>query len=623
MLRRRLRLQIGSAAAVLAVGLLASCSSSSSPAAAPASHAATGNEIKGGTVTFGEPPTTVINYIFPFMSITTSSVYNSNEFQYLMYVPLYMFGGNNASSVAINYALSPADPPVYSNGGKTVTIDLKGWKWSNGETVDAKDVVFWLNLMKAEKNNWYGYTPGLFPDNVTSYSATGPEQVTINMNQAYSSEWFTYNELPQITPIPMAWDITSAGAAAGSGGCSTDSAADKWAKCIAVYNFLTAQAKSAPTYATNPIWQDVDGPYHLTYFNSDGNVTIVPNPSYSGAQKSIISAFKYVPFTSDGTTYTALQTQQVDIASVPWSDLSQKPAGAAVPSTSALTSDGFYLEPWYIYGINYIQPNFSGPTRAVFDQLYVRQALQDLIDQPGMVAAIWHGYAFPTSGPVPNQTPSQWEPSSMSANGNQGDNPFSVSAAKALLTSHGWSEVGGVMTCENPSQCGAGIAKGTPLSFGIDYSSGTTEFVNEMAVFKSDASQIGVQISTVGQTFDTVIGESTPCSPGPKCTWDSLMYGGWGFNGPGFEPTGEPLFETGSGSNSGSYTNPTEDSLINLTHTSSSLSDFYKYVNFTMQQLPYFWMPNQYYVQAVKSSLANVAFNPLYTLTPQYWYYTK
>jgi len=30
---------------------------------------------------------------------------------------------------------------VYSNHDRTVTISMKGYKWSNGETVDAQDVV--------------------------------------------------------------------------------------------------------------------------------------------------------------------------------------------------------------------------------------------------------------------------------------------------------------------------------------------------------------------------------------------------------------------------------------------------------------------------------------------------
>jgi peptide/nickel transport system substrate-binding protein len=101
------------------------------------------------------------------------------------------------------------------------------------------------------------------------------------------------------------------------------------------------------------------------------------------------------------------------------------------------------------------------------------------------------------------------------------------------------------------------------------------------------------------------------------------MYGGWVFNGPGFEPTGESLFATGAGSNSGSYSNPTEDSLINQTHTNSSLSVFHQWATYTAQQLPYIWMPTAYTVSAVASKLHNVTFNSFGDLLPEYWYFTK
>ena len=58
----------------------------------------------------------------------------------MMYRPLYWFGVGNSAS--LNPGLSVAQVPVYSNGGKTVTIKMKDYKWSNGESVDAQDVVF-------------------------------------------------------------------------------------------------------------------------------------------------------------------------------------------------------------------------------------------------------------------------------------------------------------------------------------------------------------------------------------------------------------------------------------------------------------------------------------------------
>jgi peptide/nickel transport system substrate-binding protein len=46
-----------------------------------------------------------------------------------------------------------------------VTIKLKGYKWSNGTPVTAQDVMFWINMMKAVPQDWFGSVPGGFPEN--------------------------------------------------------------------------------------------------------------------------------------------------------------------------------------------------------------------------------------------------------------------------------------------------------------------------------------------------------------------------------------------------------------------------------------------------------------------------
>src|SRR5215469_2745882 len=272
--RRNLRV---AAAGVAAVALTAAgCSSSGT-----SSTGASGAKIQGGTALIALPSGITQSWIWPFYAITNASVYNDNWFQWLMYRPLYMFGANDLKTVTINYPLSPANPPVYSNGGKTVTVTMKGWKWSDGSTVDARSLIFFVKMAEAEKANWYAYVPGLLPDNIVSYKATGPDQVTFQLNKGYSSLWYTYNQLAELNPMPLAWDVTSLGAKPGSGGCAADSASDHWAKCKAVYAFLNGQAKQAASFATSPLWSVVDGPWKLSAYNSDGHVTMVPNKAYS------------------------------------------------------------------------------------------------------------------------------------------------------------------------------------------------------------------------------------------------------------------------------------------------------------------------------------------------------
>ena len=91
-----------------------------------------------------------------------------------------------------------------------MTIKLKAYRWSDGEEVSARDVVFWIDLLRANRYHWASYVPGGFPDNVVVLAAaTGRATVQLRLNASYNPIWFTYNELSQITPLPIAWDRTS------------------------------------------------------------------------------------------------------------------------------------------------------------------------------------------------------------------------------------------------------------------------------------------------------------------------------------------------------------------------------------------------------------------------------
>jgi peptide/nickel transport system substrate-binding protein len=606
----RTRSRLLGLAAIAGAGTLfiSACSTSANSGAASSAAA-----VKGGTATVGVINGQGPNWIWPFVPISYESIPSGQDFQQLMYRPLYMFG-NNGTSVGINYALSPADAPAYSDGGKTVTIRLKSWKWSDGENVDAEDVAFWLNMMKAEKNNYGGYSPGTLPDNLASFSIPSADTIILHLTRGYAPTWFTYNQLAEITPMPMAWDVTAPGAKPGSGGCHTSAAG-----CTAVFSFLTAQAKDTSAYATSPIWSVVDGPWKLSAFSTTGADTFVPNKSYSGSPKPELSAVKYVTYTDDSAEYTALESGSLDVGAVPPADLPQKPLNQALPSSDPLGT-GYGLEPFYTYAIAYSLINYTNPTYGpMFGQLYFRQALMYVNDQDGIAKAIYRGYAYPTTGPVPAEPPNSFEPAVEKANGGAGPYPFDIAKAKTLLESHGWKMADGVMTCEIPAKCGSGVKAGAQAKFTMDYSTGSTALAQQVQVYKSDASQAGISINLEGQTFNTLLGEVGPKNP----SWTMADISGWTYSGPGYLPTGEPLFETGGPSNSGGYSSPAMDKLIDAVQVNNSMSLFQQYATFTAEQVPSIWVPQGYFVEAVKSTLHGVTFNPLYTFLPEYWYFTK
>ena len=227
---------------ILGLGLAAGALTMGVVALAPAVSGATS---KPTTITFAEPPQTPPNYIFPFMGLSFFSVANSQSFQFLMYRPLYWFG--DGATPNLNLSLSLAAQPIYNNTANTVTVDLDTYKWSNGETVTAENVMFWMNMLHAEKDNWAGYSTGALPDDVKSIAVNNPEQLTFTLTGPVNNYWFTYNELSQITPMPNAWDITAKGAAPNSGGCAAAPFGTADAQCKAVYTFLSKQSGYNPS----------------------------------------------------------------------------------------------------------------------------------------------------------------------------------------------------------------------------------------------------------------------------------------------------------------------------------------------------------------------------------------
>lgn len=564
-----------------------------------------GASVTKSTVSWAEPPASVPNYIFPFFSDADASNLNVYDFEELLFRPLYYFGGTSDSD-ALNLTLSLAQAPVYSNDDKTVTIDMKTYRWSNGTKVDARDALFWFNILHAEKTNYALYVPDgiAIPTSISSVSSSSPTQLTITLTRSVNPEWFTDDELWQVVPLPLAWTKTSTTSAAGVAGCATAPYATADAPCKAVYTYLSEQSGYDPTkptatndalstYATNPLWQIVDGPFHLSAFNATGDVTMEPNPDYSGPNKPTVKQFEEKPYTTGAAEYDALVTGQVDVGYLPAEEVTRSTKTPnEVGENNPRLAPTFDASPLNGFRINYIPYNFKstgdhGEAGKIFSQLYFRQAVQHLVDQPLYISRIFKGYGVPDYGPIPLEPRTPYVSSFEKAN----PYPYDRASAMDLLSSHGWKVVpNGVDTCDRPGtgahDCGNGIRKGTRLSLSLLYSSGTTELKDLLDAEKSSWASAGIDVSLFSQSTDTVLGDVVPCAKG--CSWELASTGG-GWTDTVY-PTEPVLFSTGAAANAGSFSTRKADALINATQlTNTALTG---YENDLAKELPVLWQPN-------------------------------
>jgi len=575
-----------------------------------------------GTITFAEGPGANPNYIFPYMGCAYFSVDNINQFEDLMYRPLYWFG--LGGSTAVQYPLSIAKAPAESANHEVVTIKLNNWHFSNGQAVDNESVAFFLNMYKADPTAYCGYNSGFaIPDKLAAYSevgGAGGHEIVLHFSTKVNPNWLLYNYLSEITPFPEAWDKTSIGGGAGSGGCATAAYGSAGAKAACgpsgVEGFLDAQSADTTSY-TDSTWQVVDGPYKLTSFDSLGNATFVPNSSYSGPVKSSLATVKEKAYTTVTAEQNDLQAHAIQLGYVDPTILPNDAPGPGKVGSNVPALNGNYKlvtgSPW---SFNYAPWNFSSkdPKYAAVRELYIRQAFQLDTNQLGVLHAIDKGYGWPTYSPNPPNTPKSI------SGAVKNPYPFSASKAKGLLTAHGWQIKGGVQTCERPgtkaTECGAAITKGYTLNFKFIYASGSTALDNTVNAEVSQWNGIGIKVAASTDSFNNVIAQ---CNGGSfqMCWWG----GGWIY-APDYYPSGETLFDPHGSFDVGSYNNAYMNALINATTQGSVILT--AYATFAAQQLPVLYEPNPTATGEVDRALKCVTAtgcvpNPLQNFMPEYF----
>jgi peptide/nickel transport system substrate-binding protein len=571
-----------------------------------------------GTITVAGGSGAAPTWIFPVTPVADFTVGTVSIFQSEMWRPLYWYPAGVRPTIAPSMSL--AYPPVYSNGDKTVTVRIKAsYKWSDGQPVTSRDALFFLDLVRAavkeSGSNWGNYTTGFgIPDQVVSASAPNATTLVLSLNKPVNPAWFTDNELQTIFPMPaQVWAKDS------PNGPVLDFTNPANAKKI--YDFLAKQSGSTGTYTTNPLWQVVDGPYHLTAFNNTtGAYTMAPNLKYGGPHSAIVPTMQVVPYTSETAEFNAVLSHSIDIGYMPLNDL---------PQLGAVKAAGYHVFGYPFFGFYYVIYNFADKTgdfNNIINQLYVRQALAHLQDEAGYIKAFFHGAAGLAYGPVPSVPTSPYAP----ADAMTDLYPYSVAAAASLLKSHGWTVVpGGTSTCAKPGtgagECGAGIPAGTKLAFNVLHPTSPVTFGEEMTAWASDAKKVGIDITLQGGTFNHLISvDNDPGSPKTINQWAMSYSAGFAL---GDYPTTEGIFNTGGSLNYGFYNNAEANKLITASITTNNANAVKAEVSYLTRVQPGLFQPDFDSIAVWKNNVSGspAAFEAMtqYVFNPELMYLTN
>ncbi len=549
----------------------------------------------------GAPPTS----IFPLEGCAQDTLANVQQFQDLLYRPLYWYG--LSGSPGYQAALSPATTPTTNATTTQVSFTMRGWHFADGRPVDGTSVLFFLNLVEADPSAFCNAVPvrGI-PSGLRAVRVEG-NLVTLTFSTRINLDWLMGNDLSSVVPLDPAWSRSATGPAPA---CATGAygAARTAAACREVISYLQGLGTTTTGF-TSGFWQGgVDGPWLLRAFDTVGDATLSANPRYSGPVRPRVGVVRLVAFSSYAAEEDALARGTLDVGTVPGSAI---PAGSANVPTLA-SHDTLYASPFW--GFDGIEVNFAatGAGGPLVAQGYLRGALEQAIDQRSLVATVFHGRAAGGASPIPPSTPATLAKVA-------GPFPSDPVAARRTLTSHGWSLAGAAATCANPgtgtNQCGAGVAAGQTLALNLVVASGDPALDQELAVVKAAWAALGVSLTI---TFDTVSAVAADCA---SASASDLCWTGQGWSYlSDYYPSGDPFYSTTPSTSLGGFANPVLSHWLALVEIRRD--ELSGYGTYMAQSLPVLYLPSPDTLWEVSTSLASAQpWRPCPTgvLTPEYW----
>jgi peptide/nickel transport system substrate-binding protein len=349
------------------------------------------------------------------------------------------------------------------------------------------------------------------------------------------------------------------------------------------------------------------------------------NPSYGGTPKPYVNTIQSVTYTGITPMLNAMRTGSLDIGTVDFSQL------ADVSSLKAAGYSVFGLPDFGWAGDIWNFEDKTGHFDKIVAQLYFRQAMAHLVNERAIIAGVYHGAAGFAYGPIPSVPKTPFVPSDSI----KPPYPYDPAAAVALLKNHGWNVVpNGSTTCANPgtgpNQCGAGIPKGTPLSFSwytLNAASGPYVPLTDEAIASEAKQAAGINIALHQETFNYVATNFN--DPDPSVAKYKNVWAVENFNGytDSFYPTQNSIFNTTGSFNSGGYVDPKMDQLIHASVFGTNPNAVTQEASYEAKALPALFLPNYDYIWAVSKRVGGAPASYLaltqYAFWPQFWWVNK
>ena len=470
-----------------------------------------------------------------FSPLFSDTAYNQ-EAAWLLYPNLLWI--NRFSQIDWSRSLASA---VTTPDNMTFTITMRPWHWSDNVPVTAEDVAYAFAVIKQLGPTWPSYGGGGLPYIVKSLKVLAPLQFQVITVHPVNAQWFIFNGISGLAPLPQ----------------------HIWKNYTVDQQF---QLQSTPGF-----FAVVDGPLKLQSFAVGLDAVFVPNPRWEG-QKMHFKRLVFKFLQGDGAGVQGVESGDTDDSNLP-TDL----------YTSVRDFPGVHVEilPQSTYQ-NVINLNFNNPRAAFFRDVRVRQAMEDAIDQQGIINGLQHGNGDPAYGPVARFQTQFLTPAMRAGHYPVG---YDLAKSRALLIAAGYT----------PGPDGIMQKEGKPLSFTYLEESGTDAITELDEIIQADLRKAGIDMKIRQMEFNQMLALMASHPTG----WEAT---GTGQSSPDY-PSGEGNYETGAFQNMGGYSDNKLDQLINANISTAGNDKLFAYETYVSAQQPVIFTPRERSVLLVSDRL--------------------